>query len=270
MKLISFAVISLLAITVSAQVLPSTSSVEYTLQHDQYDVDEKLAELRAAYKTEMEKDLKLEDFWLAKREVEELRLEVQRLKDAMKRKGITKVEKLDTRKLYISAHDELQQAYATVFAKKKDLEKAKEKCDNAKIELHTIEENQRRIKEHNAIRQNQVEISPCSYYSIDILKIQSDEVCKNAKSLATYNKKIKTGVSEPDTVMHKTKSSIKSTHPKAHRNSHDPHQELMKEIRFAQRHCSYIKNLHRDLTRQSLGLRVGRTCQSFVQRLGMN
>ncbi|KAH9245834.1 hypothetical protein BASA81_016639 [Batrachochytrium salamandrivorans] len=67
MKLISFAVISLLAITVSAQVLPSTSSVEYTLQHGQYDVDEKLAELRAAYETEMEKDLKLEDFWLAKR-----------------------------------------------------------------------------------------------------------------------------------------------------------------------------------------------------------
>ncbi|KAH6599410.1 hypothetical protein BASA61_002572 [Batrachochytrium salamandrivorans] len=119
MKLISFAVISLLAITVSAQVLPSTSSVEYTLQHGQYDVDEKLAELRAAYKTEMEKDLKLEDFWLAKREVEELRLEVQRLKDAMKRKGITKGEKLDIRKLYIGAHDDLQQAYATVFAKKK-------------------------------------------------------------------------------------------------------------------------------------------------------
>ncbi|KAH9263557.1 hypothetical protein BASA83_013046 [Batrachochytrium salamandrivorans] len=41
MKLISFAVISLLAITVSAQVLPGTSSVEYTLQHGQYDVDEK-------------------------------------------------------------------------------------------------------------------------------------------------------------------------------------------------------------------------------------
>ncbi|KAH6590648.1 hypothetical protein BASA50_009239 [Batrachochytrium salamandrivorans] len=213
MKLISFAVISLLTITVSAQVLPGTSSAEYTQQHNQYDFDEKLAGLRAAYETEMEKDLKLEDFWLAKHEVEDLRLKVQRLKDAMKRKGITKVKKLDTRKLYIGAHDELQQAYVTVFAKKRDLEKAKEKRDNAKIELHTIEENQRRIKQHNDIRQNQVEISPCSYHSIDILKIQSDEVCKNAKSLATYNKKIKTGVSEPDTMMHKAKSSIKSTHP---------------------------------------------------------
>ncbi|KAH6588970.1 hypothetical protein BASA50_010390 [Batrachochytrium salamandrivorans] len=111
MKLISFVAISLLAITVSAQVLPSTSSVEYTQQHNQYNVDEKLTELREAYKTEMEKDLKLEDFWLAKRE------------------------------------------------------------------------------------------------------IQSDEVCKNAKSLATYNKKIKTDVSKPDTVMHKTKNPKKSTHP---------------------------------------------------------
>ncbi|KAH6565568.1 hypothetical protein BASA62_007202 [Batrachochytrium salamandrivorans] len=218
----------------------------------------------------MEKDLELEDFWMAKHEVEDLRLKVQRLKDAMKRKGITKVEKLDTRKLYICAHGELRQAYATVFAKKRDLEKAKEQCDNAKIALHTIEENPEENKETQCIRQNQVEISPCSYYSIDILKIQSDEVCKNAKSLATYNKKIKTVVSKPDTVMHKTKNPKKSTHPKAHRNSHDPHQELMKEIRFAQNHCSYIKNLHRDLTRQSLGLRVGRTCQSFVQRLGMN
>ncbi|KAH6600330.1 hypothetical protein BASA61_002333 [Batrachochytrium salamandrivorans] len=162
MKLISFVAISLLAITVSAQVLPSTSSVEYTQQHNQYNVDEKLTELREAYKTEMEKDLKLEDFWLAKRE---------------------------------------------------DLEKAKEQCDNAKIALHTIEENQRRIKQHDDIRQNQVEILPCSYYNIDILKIQSDEVCKNAKSLATYNKKIKTDVSKPDTVMHKTKNPKKSTHP---------------------------------------------------------
>ncbi|KAH9266237.1 hypothetical protein BASA83_010715 [Batrachochytrium salamandrivorans] len=161
MKLISFVAISLLAITVSAQVLPSTSSVEYTQQHNQYNVDEKLTELREAYKTEMEKDLKLEDFWLAKREVEDLRLKVQRLKDAMKRK----------------------------------------------------EENQRRIKQHDDIRQNQVEILPCSYYNIDILKIQSDEVCKNAKSLATYNKKIKTDVSKPDTVMHKTKNPKKSTHP---------------------------------------------------------
>ncbi|KAH6595064.1 hypothetical protein BASA50_006140 [Batrachochytrium salamandrivorans] len=104
MKLISFAVISLLAITVSAQ--PSNE---------------------AAYETEMEKDLKLEDFWLAKHEVEELRLEVQRLKDAMKRKGITKVEKLDTRKLYVGAHDDLQQAYATVFAKKKGFGKGQGK-----------------------------------------------------------------------------------------------------------------------------------------------
>ncbi|KAH9270777.1 hypothetical protein BASA83_007139 [Batrachochytrium salamandrivorans] len=146
MKLISFVAISLLAITVSAQLPTGPSSVKYTLHHDQYDVGEKLIELREAYETEMEKDLELEDFWMAKHEVEDLRLKVQRLKDAMKRK---------------------------------------------------------------------VEISPCSYYSIDILKIQSDEVCKNAKILATYNKKIKTVVSKPDTVMHKTKNPKKSTHPKA-------------------------------------------------------
>ncbi|KAH6578122.1 hypothetical protein BASA50_002278 [Batrachochytrium salamandrivorans] len=119
MKLISFVAISLLAITVSAQLPTGPSSVKYTLHHDQYDVGEKLIELREAYETEMEKDLELEDFWMAKHEVEDLRLKVQRLKDAMKRKGMTKVEKLDTRKLYICAHGELRQAYATVFAKKK-------------------------------------------------------------------------------------------------------------------------------------------------------
>ncbi|KAH9274164.1 hypothetical protein BASA83_003468 [Batrachochytrium salamandrivorans] len=62
MKLISFVVISLLAITVSAQPPPSTSAANHAPQSEQEKPDAKLVELRAKYeRLQSELALKLEE-----------------------------------------------------------------------------------------------------------------------------------------------------------------------------------------------------------------
>ncbi|KAH6593030.1 hypothetical protein BASA50_007663 [Batrachochytrium salamandrivorans] len=110
--------ISLLAITVSAQILPSTSATDDALQCDQNPVQEKIQELTISYQLQEELALELEGFEELKKEELETKLIMDGLKNGFKRKGLSKAGKLDLEKQYDAAVEDWKQAESAVMDRK--------------------------------------------------------------------------------------------------------------------------------------------------------
>ncbi|KAH6588397.1 hypothetical protein BASA50_010763 [Batrachochytrium salamandrivorans] len=270
MKLISFAVISLLAIVVSAHIPQSTFATNHAPPYSQGAVDAELARLMAAYEKEKEDlDAKVAELEKVNKEAEDLSLAMRDLRTKINKDGITEDRRSNLEGLYIYTNERFEEVYANLMAKSAGLSRATERRDDTNIKLLTLRENWDMLVKYNTENRVQMKALPGSYYSVDILEKQVDKACRHAKDLFTSNEKNKEGIYRLGKKSHITKDTDKATLHGILGGFNDSLQQLFEEAEFAKRRCSYTKGLWKDLTRHSLSLRAGRVYRSLGQKLKM-
>ncbi|KAH6577492.1 hypothetical protein BASA62_000869 [Batrachochytrium salamandrivorans] len=178
MRLISFAIVSLLAIAVSAHPPPNTSAGDDTPQYTQEEIDAELAQPKG--RLSREKNGTLDD---AKR---------QRLEVALK-----------------GASEDFEKARGAVLVKQQQLEDAKEGLGVAKVQVLVLTENQRQIEEHNAENtQDLMTVSTGCYYNKRVLDQQVKEACEEAEGASSSSQNIDDGSSKFDEVIQRRGSGI--------------------------------------------------------------
>ncbi|KAH9250021.1 hypothetical protein BASA81_012214 [Batrachochytrium salamandrivorans] len=166
MRLISFAVISLLAITVSAQPPLSTSADKDVITH-------KIQELWAAHQEQHKVVLKLEE--PGKAEQEE-----QAIKPGLE-------------KHYAESVDDLEKAEDAVTAKQEQLDEAIDQRYDMEVKLNILEENLERKTEQDAKDKGKTGASPSLSPHRDILQEQMNEASQDADDLLIVYSDIEKG-----------------------------------------------------------------------------
>ncbi|KAH9264202.1 hypothetical protein BASA83_012342 [Batrachochytrium salamandrivorans] len=231
MKLISFAVITLLAITVSAQILPSTSATNDAPQCDKDVIKHKILELTAAHKAQQELIKTLEEPGKAERE-----------------------------------EQEIKKAQSALVAKNEDLIKVMEQCYDTVIKINILEENLALKAEQDAKSKGRMETSPSSNPHRDILQKQIDEDCPNADSLFAVYDDIDEGASKLDDMIDKAKNPKKQLELIQSRNKVvEASNELAREIEFMRYKCIHAKEMQEEFGWQSLNSLTWGVVQSVWQ-----
>ncbi|KAH9270797.1 hypothetical protein BASA83_006948 [Batrachochytrium salamandrivorans] len=249
MKLISFAIVSLLAIAVSAHPPPNTSAGDDTPQYTQENIDAELAQLKADYEN---------------RKTMSGVLLVQ-LEEAEDVKGKYRSEKDYTKKLLKSvgfdgdrrqklevalkrASKDWKKASGIVLDKQQQLEYAKELLGMAKAEVLILTENQRQIEEHNADNtQDLMTVSAGCYYNKEILNQQVKEACEEAEGASGSSQSIDDGSSKLDEVIERV-GDPKNTPNREFRAYLDkPPRELEVAKVSMQFYCDYLTGLRNSL-----------------------
>ncbi|KAH6567739.1 hypothetical protein BASA50_002835 [Batrachochytrium salamandrivorans] len=266
MKLISFAVISLLAITVSAQTHPSTSTATDAPQCDKDVITHKTQELKASYQEQHKLVLKLETPGKAEREEQEIKSVMKTIEEQLKRKDLSRGERSSLEKHYAESANDLEKAESALVAKKEDLGKAREQRYRVWIKLNILNENLERKTEQDAKSKSKTGASPGSNPHRDILQKQIDETCPNAEDLfATYNDldegifklyDVKTRAKNPKKQLELSKTRDKFV------GSSD---KLAREFGFAQCKCDHAKKFQVEFGWQSQNSLAVIVVQSFWQ-----
>ncbi|KAH9270550.1 hypothetical protein BASA83_007363 [Batrachochytrium salamandrivorans] len=210
MRLISFAVISLLAITVSAHPPPSTSAADDAPQCDKDVIMHKIRELTAAHKAQIEVVLKLEEPGKAEREERAIKSVMKTIEKQLKRKDLLEGEKPGLEKHYAGSVNDLEKAQNALVAKQKQLDEAIDQRYRMEVKLDILNENLEQKAEQDAKDKSKMDASSGSNPHRKILGEQIDETCPNAEDLfATYND-LKEGIFKLDDVIKRMKDPKKS------------------------------------------------------------
>ncbi|KAH9244508.1 hypothetical protein BASA81_018087 [Batrachochytrium salamandrivorans] len=137
MKLISFAVVSLLAITVSAQPPLSTSA-------DKDVIKQKLQDLWAVYRAQIEVVLKLEEPGKAEQEEQAIRSVMKDIEEQLQRKDLSEGEIWDLQKHYAGSMDDLKKAQSAQIPKQQQLEEARNQRYDYVVKINILNENLKR------------------------------------------------------------------------------------------------------------------------------
>ncbi|KAH6596501.1 hypothetical protein BASA50_005051 [Batrachochytrium salamandrivorans] len=267
MRLISFAVISLLAITVSAHKPKRSSSVKYARQHDQDLVQKKIQELTEAYQEQQEVIFKIGE--LEEMEQEELgaRVKMEGLANRLTEEHLLGDEKRNLKKLYASAEEGWKKIYDALILKQRQLKDVKQQRDNTEIKLFTLEENQKQMDKYNAENRDQMQVSPGTCYNKKILARQSIEACRDAENLLAASFDIENDISKPTEVMFKSKGPEESVFGQTREEFVDSRNKHVDKMEFMQRYCTHTKELQITLGWQPLSSRVGEVFKSFRENL---
>ncbi|KAH6574070.1 hypothetical protein BASA60_005705 [Batrachochytrium salamandrivorans] len=248
MKLISFAVITLLAITVSAQILPSTSATNDAPQCDKDVIKHKILELTAAHKAQQELIKTLEEPGKAEREEQEIKSVMEEIEKELKKTGLPRGERSSLEGHYAGSVDDLKKAQSALVAKNEDLIKVMEQCYDTVIKINILEENLALKAEQDAKSKGRMETSPSSNPHRDILQKQIDEDCPNADSLFAVYDDIDEGASKLDDMIDKAKNPKKQLELIQSRNKVvEASNELAREIEFMRYKCIMQRRCRRNL-----------------------
>ncbi|KAH6567008.1 hypothetical protein BASA50_007468 [Batrachochytrium salamandrivorans] len=163
MKLISFVVISLLAITVSAQPPPSTSAANHAPQSEQEKPDAKLVELRAKYeRLQSELALKLEELEKVEKEEKVAMSVVKSLSKKLEKSSLDSEDQEKVGEKYPDALGIWREAYTSGTIQKKELKKATKKSDSLKKKTSKLTGNQEQQTKQDADSNDPTEPSPDS------------------------------------------------------------------------------------------------------------
>ncbi|KAH6585469.1 hypothetical protein BASA61_006816 [Batrachochytrium salamandrivorans] len=163
MRLISFAVISLLAITVSAQPPLSTSA-------DKDVIEQKIQDLWAVYPAQHELVLKLEEPGKAEQEEQVIRSVMKDIEEQLQRKDLSEGEIWDLQKHYAGSMDDLKKAQSAQIPKQQQLEEARNQRYDTVIKLGILEENLKREAEPDAKDKSKMDASSSLSPHRDILQ----------------------------------------------------------------------------------------------------
>ncbi|KAH6593221.1 hypothetical protein BASA50_007428 [Batrachochytrium salamandrivorans] len=163
MKLISFAVISLLAITVSAQSPMKFFSGNHAPQSEQEKADAKLVVLREKYeKLQSELALKLEELKKVKKEGKVAMSVVKSLSEKLEKSSLDSEDQKEVREKYLDVLGIWREAYTSGTIQEKELKKATKKSDVLKKKITKLTGNQEQQTEQDADSNDPTEPSPDS------------------------------------------------------------------------------------------------------------
>ncbi|KAH6566563.1 hypothetical protein BASA50_008859 [Batrachochytrium salamandrivorans] len=266
MKLISFAVISLLAITVSAQKPTRPSTADDAPQSDQKLIRDKLQELTAAHPEQQKLILKLGGLEEMEEKELEARLQMEGLESILERNYLLGDEKSKTKTLYATAKNDWKKANDALMFKQKQLKEATDKRDGMEIKISILEENIEQKTEQDAHNRDQTKASPGSRSYREILQNQIDVAFRDADDLFAANKAINEGIYRIGDVIHRAEESKKNPTRKLRDNFREPHQRLTGMMKSTQGQCVYTRELQVELGWQTLSSRVGGMYWSLLQR----
>ncbi|KAH6561298.1 hypothetical protein BASA62_009907 [Batrachochytrium salamandrivorans] len=259
MRLISFAVISLLAITVSAQPPLSTSADKDVITH-------KIQELWAAHQEQHKVVLKLEEPGKAEQEEQAIKSVMEHIEEQLKRKDLPEYERPGLEKHYAESVDDLEKAEDAVTAKQEQLDEAIDQRYDMEVKLNILEENLERKTEQDAKDKGKTGASPSLSPHRDILQEQMNEAFPNADDLLIVYSDIEKGRDKLNDVIKRAKNHKKQLElSKTWDKFVDPFDNLVGEFIFARYKCDHAKEFQADFGWQSLNSLTWEAVQSFWQ-----
>ncbi|KAH6586441.1 hypothetical protein BASA50_000397 [Batrachochytrium salamandrivorans] len=270
MKLISFAVISLLAITVSADSPPSTSTVKYALQSDQDLIQEKLQDLTTAYQIQEDLALKLGGLEELEKEERETKLIVEGLKNGFKRQTLSRAGKLSLEKQYADAVKSWKEAESALMTKKDDLKQAREKRNDMVAKLYILKENLERQTEQDANAHNQGGTSPDSSSPRRIMEKQVGEAFQEVDDLLNANDSIMSGIYRLGNVIKRAKDPKKVRLIQPWEKLYYPRKRLLRELYFSKCQSMQTRVLQAGFGWQSLSSWIGGELRASWQEVKLH
>ncbi|KAH6566558.1 hypothetical protein BASA50_008864 [Batrachochytrium salamandrivorans] len=265
MKLISFAVISLLTITVSAQILPGTSAAKYALQSDQNVIHDKIRELTTIEQEQEKLVLELGKSANVERWEKKARLVMERLVKVLKDDSLSEVDKSKVKQLHADAAEDWSEANAALVAKKKELKEATKQLDCMKMKIFILNENIELQLEQDARSKGPIEASPGSNPHREILEEQADEAYQDFSDLSDVNKNIREGLSKLDSVIDRTEDPKKELELLDTWNKFRiPSNKLLDETKLVKCKCIHAREFQTELGWQSLSSQVWGAFKSFL------
>ncbi|KAH9251202.1 hypothetical protein BASA81_010981 [Batrachochytrium salamandrivorans] len=201
MRLVSFAVISLLAITVSAHPPPSTSATNDAPQCDKDVITQKIRDLRAVQQAQQDLITNLEVPGKAEQEEQTIRSVMKTIEDQLKKKDLPEDERWDLQNHYAGSVNDLKKAENALIPKQKQVKEAVEQRYGMGVKINILNENMERKTEQDAKSKSKTEVSPGSSSHRDILQNQIDETFRDASDLSAANHGIKEGVDKLNDVI---------------------------------------------------------------------
>ncbi|KAH6596517.1 hypothetical protein BASA50_005067 [Batrachochytrium salamandrivorans] len=244
MKLISFAVISLLAITVSAHKPKKSSDDKSALCRNQNVIEEKIQELEKDYKVKQEAVLKLGGLKAMGKKEQEAISVMEELEEELKKGFLPRDKKLDLIRQSNRALENWKCTRNILMAKQEILIKAMEQRSYAEMKISILEENIERQPDPDPNDESR-DLMGASYDSNlprEILAEQIGEFCQDAADLLAAYDDIKVGIHKFDGVVDRTKNPKRRPGLLSTRNSvARPHNTLFDETKLAQCKCVYSK-----------------------------
>ncbi|KAH6589556.1 hypothetical protein BASA50_009967 [Batrachochytrium salamandrivorans] len=265
MKLISFAVITLLAITVSAHLPLSTSATNDAPQCDKDVIEHKIEELWAVYPAQKELIKTLENPGKAEREERAIKSVMETIEEQLKRTDLPERERLSLEGHYAGSVDDLKKAESALVAKKQQLDEAKKKRDCMNMKILILDENLEQKEEQDAKSKGRVETSPGPNPHRKILEEQIDETCPNANSLFAIHNDINEGISKLYYMIKRTKDPKIGKVSKTRNKFMGIRDKLVIEFIFARYKCIHAKELQEEFGWRSLNSLALEVVQSVWQ-----
>ncbi|KAH6581728.1 hypothetical protein BASA61_008947 [Batrachochytrium salamandrivorans] len=209
MRLISFAVISLLAITVSAQPPPNTFAADDAPQCDKDVIMHKIRELATAHKAQQELIKTLEEPGKAEQEEQIIKSVMKEIEEQLKRTDLLEGERPGLEKHYTGSVNDLEKAQNALVAKQDELKEARNQHYGIWIKINILEENLALKEEQDVKDKSKTGASSSSSPHRDILQKQIDEDCPNSVGLFAAYSDIKEGISKLDDMIKRTKNPKK-------------------------------------------------------------
>ncbi|KAH6586132.1 hypothetical protein BASA50_000598 [Batrachochytrium salamandrivorans] len=273
MKLVSFAVISLLAITVNAQILSSASDAKYALQSDQNTIEDKIQELEAYYKTKKEAVFNIVELEELEQKERETKSVMKDIEEELKNDSLTKDRKSDLMRQSNCALDNWKNARRVLTAKQEKLTQAMEQRSYVEMKLSILEENieQQPDPDPNDESQDPMGASYNSNLPRKILAEQIGEFCQDAVDLFAAYDDIKVGIDRFGDVIDITKNPKRRFELIQTRNkSVRPYNKLVNEVKLAQCKCTYAKEFQTEFGWMPQSLRANKVFKSSRKGHKMN
>ncbi|KAH9247637.1 hypothetical protein BASA81_014769 [Batrachochytrium salamandrivorans] len=271
MKLISLAVISLLAITVNPHKPKKSSSANHALYHNQNTIEDKIQELEAGYKVKQEAVLKLVELEELEQKERETKSVVKDIEEELKNDSLPRDKKSDLIKQSNCALDDWKYARRVLTAKQEILIKAIEQRNYVEMKLSILEENIEQQPVQVINDQDPMGVSYDSNLPREILERQIGEFCRYAADLSAANNDLDVGIHKFDGVVDRTKNPKKKLELTQPRNSVvRPSNKLYDEAKLARYKCTYAKEFQTEFGWMPKSSRASKVFKSFRKGHKMN
>ncbi|KAH6564288.1 hypothetical protein BASA50_010964 [Batrachochytrium salamandrivorans] len=223
MRLISFAVISLLAITVSAHLPPSTSA-------DKAAIEQKIQDLTAAHQVQCALVTKCREPNEVEEKEQAIRSVMEDIKEELKKKNLPEGEKPKLEKHYVESVDDLEKAKSARIPKQQQLDDAFDQRYDLWIKARMLKETLALKEEQDARDKSKTDASPSLSPYRDILQEQINEAFQSANDLYMAHKDISSGISKLDEVIDRAKDPKKNKLYEAWKKVMFTRQKLAKQV----------------------------------------
>ncbi|KAH6583735.1 hypothetical protein BASA50_009262 [Batrachochytrium salamandrivorans] len=267
MKLISLAVISFLAIGVSAYPGLGTSAADDAQQPDQKLIQDKLQELTTIEQEQEKLVLELGGLEEVEEKERETRSKMEDAEKELKDDSLSKVDRTNLEKLHVDAEKDWKKSNAALMVKQKQFKEAKEKHDGIKMKICILKENQKRQTKQDVKDHNPIGASPGSSSPGQILEKQTNEAFQEVDDLLDVDDYILHGIFRLADVVKRVKEPKKLELTQTWEKIVESRNKLMGEVYSAKSQSIHTRELQADFGWQSLSSWIGGKLRASWQEI---